>query len=70
MLMHNSKQPRGNPKSPGQRYTLTLRGIYAEVLNDMVEKGVYLEPQDALRAGLRLLFEKHGVELYVKNSAD
>ncbi|MBA7544811.1 hypothetical protein ES705_37172 [subsurface metagenome] len=68
--MHNPKVPKGNPKSKGKRYSLILRGVYSELLDDMVEKGVYIEPQAALRAGLRLLFEHHGVELYVKNSAD
>ncbi|GAI05527.1 unnamed protein product [marine sediment metagenome] len=66
--MHNPKTPKGDPKTKGKRYTLTLRGVYSGFLDDMVEQGVYLEPQDALRAGLRLLFEKHGVELYIKKS--
>ncbi|MBA7671067.1 hypothetical protein ES703_79218 [subsurface metagenome] len=68
--MHNPKTPKGDPKTKGKRYTITLRGIYSELLDDMVEKGVYIEPQDAIRQALRLLFEKHGVKLYVKKSVD
>lgn len=62
--MHSSKQPRGDQKARGKRYSLTLRGVYSEYLDDMVRQGVYLEAQDAIRAGLRLLFEKHGIKIY------
>ncbi|GAI76992.1 unnamed protein product [marine sediment metagenome] len=66
--MHNPKTPKGDPKTKGKRYTITLRGVYSELLEDMVEKGVYMEYQDAIRQALRLLFEKHGVDLYVKKA--
>ncbi|GAI64009.1 unnamed protein product [marine sediment metagenome] len=60
--------PKGDPKSKGKRYSVTLRGVYTEYLEALVEQGVYHESQDAIRAGLRLLFEHHDIKLYVKNT--
>jgi len=57
--------PKGDPKTQSKRYSLTLRGVYSEYIEALVEQGVYHEPQDAIRSGLRLLFEKHGIKLYV-----
>lgn len=62
--------PKGDPKAgKSKRYSVTLRGVYTTILEDLVEQGVYHESQDAIRAGLRLLFEKHGVELYTRTRA-
>lgn len=47
---------------------MTLRGVYTEYLDALVEQGVYHESQDAIRAGLRLLFEHHGIKLYVQRA--
>lgn len=44
---------------------MTLRGVYVDHLDSLASQGVYLDEQDAIRAGLRLLFEHHGAELYV-----
>jgi len=44
------------------RISLTLTPVYLDALNRLVEKGLYLEPQDAVRAALRLLFQHHGIE--------
>ncbi|MBA7693245.1 hypothetical protein ES703_101823 [subsurface metagenome] len=60
--------PKGDPKGKGRRYSVTLRGVYSEYLEALVEQGVYHESQDAIRAGLRLLFEHHGIKLYVRNT--
>lgn len=57
--------PRGDPKTRGKRYSVTLRGVYVEHLDRLASQGVYLDEQDAIRSGLRLLFDHHGVELYV-----
>ncbi len=57
--------PTGDPKNGSKRYSLTLRGVYTKYIEALVDQGVYHEPQDAIRSGLRLLFEKHGIRLYV-----
>lgn len=62
------KTPRGDPKTKGKRYSVTLRGVYVDHLDSMTSQGVYLDEQDAIRAGLRLLLDHHGVELYVKKA--
>jgi len=45
-----------------KRISLTLTPIYVKALNQLVEKGLYLEPQVAIRAALRLLFQQHRIE--------
>lgn len=58
--------PRGDRETQSKRYSVTLRGVYTEFLEELIGQGVYHESQDAIRQGLRLLFEKHGIELYVR----
>lgn len=45
-----------------KRIGLVLTGPYLEALDELVERGLYLEPQVAIRAALRLLFLHHKVE--------
>lgn len=50
-------------KSQKVRVSLTLTLPYVEVLDILVEKGLFLDRQDAIREGLRDLFKKHGLGL-------
>ncbi|MBA7547863.1 hypothetical protein ES705_40303 [subsurface metagenome] len=59
--MHTTKN---TGKTPSQRFSLTLRGLYVELIELMVEEGLYLDAQAVCRAGLRLLFEHHNSERY------
>ncbi|MBA7650537.1 hypothetical protein ES703_58343 [subsurface metagenome] len=50
-----------------KRYSVTLTQRYVERLNRLIEEGVYLDQQSAIRDALRLLFRHHGMEpLYEK----
>lgn len=56
--------PKGEPKTTSKRYTVTLRGVYCENIEALVDQGVYNESQDVIRQALRLLFEHHGIKLF------
>jgi len=45
-----------------KRISVTLTGSYIERLDILVEKGFYMDHQDALRDGLKRLFQHHGME--------
>jgi len=45
-----------------KRLTLTLTKVYVETLDYLVDEGLYMEYQDAIRAALRLLFQHHKIE--------
>jgi len=45
-----------------KRLTLTLTKVYVEALDYLVDEGLYMEHQDAVRTALRLLFRHHGIE--------
>lgn len=45
-----------------RRLTLTLTKVYVEALDYLVDEGLYMEHQTAIRAALRLLFRHHGIE--------
>jgi len=60
--------PQGDPKTGSKRYSVTLRGVYVEYLEALVEQGVYHEEQDAIRQALRLLFDTHDIKLYVRKA--
>ena len=47
-----------------KRIGLLLTGPYLEALEQLVEKGIYLEHQVAIRDALRRLFEFHGIESF------
>ena len=40
----------------------TLTTPYLQALNNLVEKGIYLAPQVAIREALRRLFQFYGIE--------
>ena len=52
------------PKKVKRRISVKLSSIYAENLDRVVDEGYYLNPQGAIRAGLRLLFQFHGYEAF------
>ena len=45
-----------------RRLSLTLTRVYVEALDHLVEEGIYLEHQVAIRAAMRLLFRFHRIE--------
>ncbi len=49
-------------KVPKRRYSVTLTGIYVKALDQLVDEGIYLEHQVAIRAALRRLFRYHKIE--------
>jgi len=49
-------------KNVKRRVTLTLTKSYVEALDRLVEEGIYLEHQVAIRDALRLLFRHHKIE--------
>jgi len=49
-------------KNVKKRLGLTLTGIYIDALDQLVEEGLYMEYQTAIRAALRFFFRHHGIE--------
>ena len=52
-----------------RRFSVKLSSIYEEALTLVVDEGFYLNPQGAIRAGLRLLFKFHGYEAFIDKGA-
>lgn len=46
------------------RYSVTLTDSYMKGLNELIERGLYMDEQDAIRKALQNLFEKHGVKVF------
>lgn len=46
-----------------KRLTVTLTGPFAERLSRLVDEGLYIDNQDAIRDALRRLFKAHGMEI-------
>ncbi len=53
-------------KADKRRYSVTLTTAYVEALDQLVKVGIYLDYQDAIRDGLRRLFQYHGMEPFSK----
>ncbi len=51
-------------KKVKQRFSLTLTEVFVEGLDQLVGRGLYLNPQGVIRAGLSLLFQFHGIESF------
>ncbi|GAG99736.1 unnamed protein product [marine sediment metagenome] len=51
------------------RYSVTLTEPFIDGLKELVDRGLYLDNQDAIRKGLQNLFEKHGVKVFKDFSA-
>jgi Arc/MetJ-type ribon-helix-helix transcriptional regulator len=45
-----------------KRFSLTLTRPYVKALNSLVEEGLYLDHQDAIRDAMRRLFRFHGIK--------
>jgi len=49
-----------------RRFSVTLTRPYIEALDRLVEEGLYIDHQDAIRHALRRLFQYHGMELFLE----
>ncbi len=57
-------------KTVKRRISLTLTRVYVEALDHLVEEGIYMEPQVAIRAAMRRLFQFHGIEPFSEKAAE
>ena len=57
-------------KAVKKRVSVTLTNAYLEALDQLVEKGIYLEHQVAIRDAMRLLFRFHGIAPFFKKEAE
>ncbi len=57
-------------KAVKRRISLTLTKSYVDALDCLVEEGIYLEHQVAIRAAMRLLFQFHGIEPFAEKLAE
>jgi Arc/MetJ-type ribon-helix-helix transcriptional regulator len=47
-----------------RRFSVTLTAAYIGALDRLVEEGLYIDHQDAIRDALRRLFQYHGIEAF------
>jgi len=47
-----------------RRFSVTLTATYIGALDRLVEEGLYIDHQDAIRDALRRLFQYHGIEAF------
>lgn len=52
--------------SDKRRFSVTLTTAYVKALDRLVDEGLYIDHQDAIRDALRRLFEYHGLEPFSK----
>ncbi len=57
-------------KKAKRRISLTLTKSYVEALDQLVDEGIYLEHQVAIRSALRRLFRHHGIEPFYSKLAE
>ena len=50
-----------------KRITIRLTNRYVDYLNWLVERGIYNNTGEAIRAGIRILFEHHEINLLEKS---
>ena len=60
--MDMSPKRRNATKDTKTRLSLTLTQVYMDALERLVEKGIYLGYQVAIRDAMRCLFQYHGIE--------
>ena len=51
-------------------FSVTLTRPYIECLNHLVEEGIYMEHQEAMREALRRLFQFYGLEPFTDKGAE
>ena len=51
-----------------ERITIRLTVRYMELLNSLIEQGVYNSRNEAIRDALRLLYEYHGLRVAKKST--
>ncbi|MEM5879297.1 MAG: ribbon-helix-helix domain-containing protein [Candidatus Aenigmatarchaeota archaeon] len=56
----------GNLKNKTKIIPIKFDGALVEILDNLVESGLYATKAEAVRAGLRLLIEKHEIEVKKK----
>ena len=49
-------------------FIVTLTRPYVEALDRLVEEGLYMDPQEAIKEALRSLFRHHGIEPFAERS--
>ena len=52
------------------RLSVTLTIQHMDALNDLVNKGAYLDKGEVVRAGIRLVFKQHNLEIMSKPLKD
>ena len=52
--------------SDKKRFSVTLTRSYIEALDRLVEEGLYIDHQDAIRHALRRLFQYHGMKPFLE----
>ena len=57
-------------KSTRHRISLTLTEVYLDALDQLVEEGLYMEQQDAIRDALRRLFRHHEIDPFTDKGAE
>ena len=57
-------------KSSKKRISVTLTTVYLDALNQLVEEGIYLEHQVAIRDAMRLLFRHHRIAPFTEKEVE
>jgi len=57
-------------KSEKTRLSVTVTGLYVDRLDCLVEMGIYLDPQDAIRDSLRRTFRAYGLEPFTDKARE
>jgi len=52
------------------RVSVTMTELYVNALDNLVEKGLYLNRGEAVLEALRILFRSYGIEPFATKSAD
>jgi len=62
--------PTLSDKATRTRIGLTLTKVYIETMDQLVEMGLYIDHQAAIRDALRRLFQFHGIEPFTDKEAE
>jgi len=53
-----------------KRISVTLTSVFVDALDQLVEEGIYMEQQGAIRDALRRLFQFHRIEPFGEKVAE